>query len=93
MSPARPKAPWQHVVLLGLFIVVLFEFLAPYALEWWADENARGARHLDTASAMSAAFENVVALHAVLPLRIIGGVAAGACAVVAVMRFRAQRRG
>jgi hypothetical protein len=92
MMQPPPKAPWTHVALLGLFVLVLFDFVAPWILEWWANTNARDARHLDTAGAMSAAFQNVVALHAILPLRIIGGVAAAACALVAALRFAAQRR-
>lgn len=92
MLPARPKAPWWSVALLGGFILVVFEAAVPLALQWWADENARTARHLDTAQAMSAAFQNVVALHAILPLRIIGAIAALACALIAGLRFAAERR-
>ena len=92
MLPARPKSPWWSVALLGAFILVAFDVVAPLVLEWWADENARSARHLDTAQAMSAAFQNVVALHAILPLRIIGALAALACAIIAGLRFAAERR-
>lgn len=92
MAQRPPKAPWTHVALLGLFVLVLFDFVVPYALQWWAEGNLRGVRHLDTASAMSVAFENVVALHAILPLRIIGAVAALACFVVAGVRFARRRR-
>ena len=92
MSAPRTKASWQSVVLLGLFVLVLFDFVVPFALEWWADANAREARHLDTAAAMSAAFQNVVALHAILPLRIIGAIAAAVCGIIAISRFMAQRR-
>jgi hypothetical protein len=91
MAP-RPKASWVSVALLGLFVLVLFDLVVPFGLEWWADQNARDARHLDTASAMSAAFRNVVALHAILPLRVIGALAAAACAIIALSRFLAQRR-
>jgi len=88
----RPKSPWWSVALLGVFILVLFDVVVPIALQWWADGNARTARHLDTAQAMSAAFQNVVALHAILPLRIIGTIAALVCGAIAVARFMAQRR-
>jgi hypothetical protein len=81
------------VALLGLFVLAMFDVVVPYALEWWANSNALEARHLDTASAMSAAFQNVVALHAILPLRVIGAVAAVACWIVAATRLVAQRRG
>jgi hypothetical protein len=87
-----PKSSWWSVALLGAFILVLFDVAVPLALLWWADDNARTARHLDTAQAMSAAFQNVVALHAILPLRIIGALAALACGVIAGARFMAQRR-
>jgi hypothetical protein len=94
MSPltARPKSAWWSVALLGAFILVLFDVAVPLALQWWADENARTAHHLDTAQAMSAAFQNVVALHAILPLRIIGTIAGLACGCIAAARFVAQRR-
>jgi len=92
MSAARPKSSWVSVAVLGLFVLLLFDVIVPLALEWWADGNARTARHLDTASAMSAAFQNVVALHAILPLRIIGGLATAACWALALSRFLARRR-
>jgi hypothetical protein len=92
VNAPRTKASWQSVLLLGLFVLVLFDFVVPFALEWWADANAREARHLDTAAAMSAAFQNVVALHAILPLRIIGAIAAAVCGIIAISRFIAQRR-
>jgi hypothetical protein len=92
MKRASTKAPWTQVALLGLFVLLLFDFLVPYALQWWADENARTARHLDTASAMSAAFENVVALHAILPLRIIGALATAVCWIIAAARFLRARK-
>jgi hypothetical protein len=92
MKRASTKAPWTQVALLGLFVLLLFDFLVPYALQWWADENARTARHLDTASAMSAAFENVVALHAILPLRIIGALATAVCWIIAAARFLRPRK-
>ena len=92
MSAPRPKASWASVALLGAFVLLLFDFLVPFALQWWADENARSSRHLDTASAMSAAFQNVVALHAILPLRIIGGLATALCWAIALSRFLGQRR-
>jgi hypothetical protein len=80
------------VAVLGLFVLLLFDFVVPLALQWWADGNARTARHLDTASAMSAAFQNVVALHAILPLRVIGGLAAAVCWIIALARFLARHR-
>ena len=93
MSAARrPKASWLSLAILGLFVLLLFDFLVPLALQWWADGNARTARHLDTASAMSAAFQNVVALHAILPLRILGGLATAVCWIIALARFLARRR-
>ena len=92
MNAPRPKASWVSVALLGLFVLLLFDFIVPFALQWWADGNALTARHLDTSSAMSAAFQNVVALHAILPLRIIGGLATAVCWIIALSRFRAQRR-
>ena len=92
MNAARPKASWVSVAALGLFVLLLFDVVVPFALQWWADGNARTARHLDTASAMSAAFQNVVALHAVLPLRIIGGLATAVCWAIALSRFLARRR-
>jgi hypothetical protein len=92
MSAARPKASWVSVAVLGLFVLLLFDVVVPFALQWWADGNARTARHLDTASAMSAAFQNVVALHAILPLRILGGLAAAVCGIIALTRFLARRR-
>jgi hypothetical protein len=92
MLAARAKSPWWSVALLGAFVLVLFDVAVPLALEWWADGNARSAPHLDTAQAMSAAFQNVVALHAILPLRIIGALAALVCGAIAGARFVAQRR-
>jgi len=92
MLPGRPKSPWWSVALLGAFVLVVFDFAVPFALQWWANENARTVGHLDTAQAMSAAFQNVVALHAILPLRIIGTIAAVVCGLIAAARFRAQRR-
>lgn len=92
MSATRPKASWASVAVLGLFVLLLFDFGVPFALQWWADDNARTARHLDTASALSAAFQNVVALHAILPLRIIGGLATAACWIIALARYLARRR-
>jgi hypothetical protein len=81
----------MSVALLGLFILALFDVAVPFGLEWWADGNARLSRHLGTAQAMNAAFENVVALHAILPLRIIGAIAALACWIIAASRFVAER--
>lgn len=92
MSVPRPKASWVSVAVLGLFVFLMFDVVVPFALQWWADANARDARHLDTASAMNAAFQNVVALHAVLPLRVIGALAAAVCWIIALARFLAQRR-
>jgi len=92
VSAARPKASWVSVAVLGLFVLLLFDVVVPLILEWWADSNALTARHLDTACAMSAAFQNVVALHAILPLRIIGTIAALVCGGIAVARFMAERR-
>ena len=92
MLAPRPKSPWWSVALLGLFVLVVFDLVVPFALQWWADGNARTAGHLDTAQAMSAAFQNVVALHAILPLRIIGTAAAVVCLLIAAKRFRSERR-
>jgi len=92
MSSPRPKASWTSVALLGLFILALFDFVVPFALQWWADSSARDMAHLDTASAMSAAFQTVVALHAILPLRIIGAAAAAVCGAIAATRLVAHRR-
>jgi hypothetical protein len=87
-----PKASWISVALLGLFIAALFDVAVPFALEWWADDNARLSRHMGTARAMNAAFENVVALHAILPLRIIGAIAALVCWIIAASRYVGARR-
>ncbi len=92
MSAPRPKASWVSVAVLGLFVLLLFDVVVPWVLQWWADSIVRTARHLDTASAMSAAFQNVVALHAILPLRIIGALATAVCWAIALARFLAQRR-
>jgi hypothetical protein len=92
MTAPRPKASWKSVAILGAFVLVLFDVVVPLGLQWWADSHVRIARHMDTASAMSAAFQNVVALHAILPLRIIGSIAAAVCWIVAAARFTAERR-
>jgi hypothetical protein len=96
MKPAAPSVPprasWTSVALLGLFILALFDVAVPFGLEWWADDNARLSRHLGTAQAMNAAFENVLALHAILPLRVIGAIAAIVCWIIAASRYAAQRR-
>jgi hypothetical protein len=92
MAQPGPKASWVSVAILGLFVLLLFDVVVPVALQWWADDHARIYRNAGTAQAMNAAFQNVVALHAILPLRIIGAIAAAACWLIAARRFMLQRR-
>lgn len=93
LAPGAPaKASWRAIAILALVILVVFDVALPYALQWWAQETLRVYSKSDVAQAMNAAFQVAVLLRAVIPLQIIGAIAALVCAGIAVLRFARRER-
>jgi hypothetical protein len=91
--PVRPpRASWRSLAILALVILLVFDVALPYALQWWAQETLRVYGKADVAQAMNAAFQVAVLLRAIIPLQIIGAIAALVCAGIAVMRFAQRAR-
>jgi hypothetical protein len=92
-GPVRPpKASWRAIAILALVILLVFDVALPYALQWWAQETLRVYGKTDVAQTMNAAFQVAVILRAIIPLQIIGAIAALVCAGIAVMRFAHRAR-